>query len=263
MDELVSVVMPNYNSEKYIAETIHSVISQTYTNWELLIVDDCSTDNSTEIIREIQKKDNRIKLFVNESNRGAAYSRNVALREAKGKWVAFLDSDDMWIAEKLEKQISFMKENGYLFSYTDYIRIDEDSLDMNIRITGPKKIGKRKMYRYCYIGCLTVMYDAEKIGLLQVEEKVGNGRNDYALWLKACKKADCYLLKEVLAKYRIRKNSLSHRSMKKLIRYQYELFRYGEQFGKLKAVFYTMRNLFYGFLKKLGYEKKEKTECNI
>ena len=98
-EPLISIGIPCYNAERYVDYAIRSIIAQSYTNWELLIVDDCSTDNSTEIIREIQKKDDRIKLFVNESNRGAAYSRNVALREAKGKWVAFLDSDDIWIDE--------------------------------------------------------------------------------------------------------------------------------------------------------------------
>lgn len=258
MKELVSIIMPNYNCEKYIKESIESVRNQSYTNWELMIVDDHSTDRSVEIISKLQAIDCRIKLFINKENKGAAYSRNLALREAKGKWIAFLDSDDIWLPEKLEKQLRFMQQNDYSFSYTSYEHIDEKSLSLNKRVIGPKKVTKRKMFHYCYLGCLTVMYDAEIMGVLQVADKIGNGRNDYALWLKACKFADCFYLNEILSKYRVRKNSLSHRSLKRLIRYQYELFRYGENFNKLKAFYYTGINLFYGTLKKLFYVIKEK-----
>ena len=119
MNELVSIIMPSYNTSEYVEESIKSVLNQTYTNWELIIVDDCSTDNSEEIIKQFTH-DARIRFFKNEKNSGAAISRNFALREAKGKWIAFLDSDDLWEPEKLEKQIGFMRENDYKFSYTDY-----------------------------------------------------------------------------------------------------------------------------------------------
>lgn len=119
MTDLVSIIMPNHNCAKYIPETIKSVLAQTYFNWELLFVDDCSTDNSVDIVKGIN--DERIKIYVNEKNSSAAISRNLALREAKGKYIAFLDSDDLWTPEKLEKQIAFMKENGYAFTYGDWL----------------------------------------------------------------------------------------------------------------------------------------------
>lgn len=254
MNDLVSIVVPNYNSEKFLKETIDSVLAQTYKNWELLIVDDCSTDGSLEIIRSY--KDPRIQLFQNETNCGAAYSRNVALQKAQGKWVAFLDSDDLWTEEKLERQIAFMQENGYLFSYTDYERIDEASKPLGEVITGPKKIGRRKMLRYNYLGCLTVMYNREALGLFQVEEEIANGRNDYALWLKISKRAKCYRLNETLAKYRMRTSSLSHGSFKKLLRYQYQLFRISEKMNPIRATYHVFVNLFFGTVKKIFYKNK-------
>ena len=137
MDELVSIIMPSYNTAKFISETIDSVLMQTYTNWELIIVDDCSTDNTDEVVKSFLS-DDRIKYIKNEKNSGAAFSRNRALREANGKWIAFLDSDDLWHPEKLEKQIRFMEKNRCHFSYTNYIEIDEDGEPNGKYITGPR-----------------------------------------------------------------------------------------------------------------------------
>lgn len=251
-EELVSIIMPSYNTGNFIEETIDSVINQTYQNWELLIVDDCSTDNTEEIIKSI--KDTRIKFFKNQINSGAAISRNFALKKAKGRWIAFLDSDDLWLPEKLEKQIKFMRENEFYFSYTNYKKIDEKGNDLSIQVTGPKKIGKLGMYNYCWLGCLTVMYDTKKVDLIQIEDLKKN--NDYAIWLKVIKKTNCYLLNENLAKYRIRKNSISNHRKMELIKYHYLLFKNGEKKNTIVSVFYTVRNLFFGVIKKLVYERK-------
>ena len=255
MQDLVSVIMPSYNTAKYIKSSIESVLNQTYTNFELIIVDDCSTDNSEEIILSI--KDERIRFLKNQMNSGAALSRNYALREAKGKWIAFLDSDDLWYPEKLEKQIAFMKENGCFFSYTKYEEIDEDFKSLGVVVSGPKKITKRKMYDYCWPGCLTVMYDREKVGLIQIKDIKKN--NDYAMWLKICKKANCYLLNEVLAKYQKgRIGSISTHNYKKLIAWHYKLYTIAENKNPLSATILTIRNLFWGFIKKVKYKKKIK-----
>mgnify|MGYP000375070833 CR=1 FL=1 len=203
MNDLVSIIMPSYNTAQYIEKTIESVMEQTYTNWELIIVDDCSSDNTEKIVKGI--KDERIKFFRNERNSGAAISRNWALQLAKGRWIAFLDSDDIWFPEKLEKQISFMEDNNIGFSYTNYEIIDESGKEQGIKVTGPKRITKQGMFNYCWLGCLTVMYDSKIIGLIQIEDIKKN--NDYAMWLKVCKKANCYLLDEVLVHTHI-KNSL-------------------------------------------------------
>lgn len=257
MEEKVSVIVPNYNCEKFIGETVNSVINQTYKNWELLIVDDCSTDGSVEVIKKLQAADGRIKLFINEKNSGAAASRNKALKEASGKWIAFLDSDDLWLPDKLEKQIAFMEENGYKFSYTAYEHIDENSNSLNVRVTGPKVLSKRKMFRYCYPGCLTVMYDSSDVGAVQIPDEIANGENDYAIWLKVCKAYKCYYLNEILSLYRVRNSSLSHKSKKtKLMKNHYRLFRISEGRSSVGAFFCLLRNLFYGFWKKVIYVKK-------
>lgn len=250
---LVSIIMPSYNTAPYIKETIQSVLNQTYSHWELLIVDDCSTDNTDEAIESI--KDSRIKYFKNEKNSGAAISRNKALREAKGQWIAYLDSDDLWMPQKLEKQIAFMEQNGYAFSYTKYEEIDVESKKTGVTVSGPKKITRSGMFNYCWPGCLTVMYDANKIGLIQIQDIKKN--NDYAIWLKVCKKADCYLLDELLGQYRKgRVGSVSTHSIRTMIGWHYKLYREAEDMGILPSLFNTGRNLLFGFYKKIKYVKK-------
>lgn len=252
MSRLVSIIMPSYNTGQFIAETIESVLAQSYSDWELIIVDDCSTDGTDEVVGQYLT-DTRIRYIKNEINSGAAVSRNRALREAKGKWIAFLDSDDLWERDKLEKQIAFMENNGYHFSYTNYIEIDEDSVPNGKRVTGPKRITKHGMYNYCWMGCLTVMYDAETVGLVQIEDIKKN--NDYAMWLKVCKKANCYLLDENLARYRKRSGSISNHGYMKLIKWHYKLYREAEKMNVLWAAVNTIRNLGFGFYKKLKYVK--------
>lgn len=252
MSELISIVMPSYNTATFIEESIRSVLTQTYTNWELIIVDDCSTDNTDAVVSNFLE-DKRIHYFKNEKNSGAAFSRNRALREAHGKWIAFLDSDDVWLPEKLEKQISFMKNNDYHFSYTNYIEIDEESKANGKIVTGPKHISKHGMYNYCWVGCLTVMYDADKVGLIQIADIKKN--NDYAMWLKVCKKADCFLLDETLAMYRKRSGSISNHGYMKLIGWHYRLYREAENKGVFMATVSTVRNLCFGVYKKIKYVK--------
>lgn len=250
---LVSIIMPSYNTASFIEETIQSVLNQTYTNWELIIVDDCSTDNTDEVLENI--KDSRIRYFKNDKNSGAAVSRNKALCEARGQWIAYLDSDDLWMPEKLEKQIHFMETNGYAFSYTNYEEIDVNGNKTGVRVTGPKKITKTGMFNYCWPGCLTVMFDANKIGLIQIEDIKKN--NDYAMWLKVCRKANCYLLDEILGQYRKgRVGSVSTHSIKTMIGWHYKLYHEAEQMGKIQSLFNTGRNLIFGFYKKKRYVKK-------
>lgn len=253
MDDLVSIITPSYNTALYIAETIKSVQAQTYINWEMIIVDDCSTDNTDEVVASFFY-DSRIRYIKNKKNSGAAVSRNYALREAKGKWIAFLDSDDLWMPDKLQKQISFMKENNYHFSYTDYIEIDEESKANGKIVTGPRCITKYGMYNYCWIGCLTVMYDANTVGLIQIADIKKN--NDYAMWLKVCRKSNCYLLEETLAKYRKRSGSISNHGYVKMIKWHYKLYRDAENKNLMYSLLLTVRNLFFGVFKKLIYVKR-------
>lgn len=252
MNDLVSIIMPSYNTAKFIEQTIKSVLAQTYTNWELIIVDDCSTDNTDKVVSSFLS-DNRIRYYKNKVNSGAAVSRNRALRETNGKWIAFLDSDDLWSDDKLKKQVSFMEQNDYHFSYTNYVEIDEKNNPNGRLVTGPKRITKNGMFNYCWPGCLTVMYDVSKIGLIQIEDIKKN--NDYAMWLKVCNKADCYLLDEILASYRKRNGSISNHGYSKLIKWHYRLYRKAEKQNVLFSLFNTGRNLVFGFYKKKRYVK--------
>ena len=254
-NDLVSIIMPSYNCGKYVEETIRSVQEQTYKNWEIIFMDDCSTDDTIRIVASLREKDDRIHLFQNVHNLGAAVSRNNALKEAKGKWIAFLDSDDIWEPTKLEKQVKFMEENGYFFSYTGYQEIDSESKLTDVFVSGPKHVTKKGMYNFCWPGCLTVMFDSEKIGIIQIEDIKKN--NDYAMWLKVCKKADCYLLDECLAKYRRgRAGSVSSHGIKTMIGWHYKLWHEAEGKGIVPSLWHTGVNLVFGFYKKLKYVHK-------
>ncbi len=250
MGELVSIIMPSYNTAEYISDSIKSIQEQTYPYWELIIVDDCSTDNSMEVIRSFNEP--RIKLLKNEKNSGAAVSRNYALREARGKWIAFLDSDDTWVPEKLEKQIKFMKEHGYAFTFTDY-RICLNGTWMPYVNTGPDVVTKRKMYDYCYFSTITVMYEREKIGLIQIANLRKN--NDYAMWLQAIEKSNAYRLPECLSYYIKHEGSVSSGSKTKLIKWHYKLFREGLGKDPVVSVILTANNLVHGVWKKIHFKE--------
>ena len=258
MSGLVSIIMPSYNTGKFIAASIKSVMSQTYTDWELIIVDDASTDNTDEVVRkftEISEENSaKIHYFKNDRNSGAAISRNRALCEAKGKWIAFLDSDDLWFSDKLEKQIAFMEKNDYAFSYTCYKIIDEKKNLDNMYVSGPKKITKTSMYNYCWPGCLTVMYNREVVGDIQIADIKKN--NDYAMWLKIVKKNPCYLLSETLACYRKRGGSISNNNYVALIKWHYKLYHEAELLSPVYSVWNTVRNLFFGICKKIWYVRR-------
>lgn len=249
---LVSIVMPSYNTGAYISDSIKSVLSQTYLFWELIIVDDCSTDNTDEIVASFLN-DNRIKYFKNEKNSGAAISRNRALQEAKGKWIAFLDSDDLWEPNKLERQIAFMETNGYKFTCTDY-KIQLNGNWLPFIYTSPNKITERKMKNYCYFSTITVMYDREYVGLIQIENVKKN--NDYAMWLKVIKKTSCYRLPECLSFYIKHEGSISSGNKMKLIKHHYIMWRVAEKKNPVSAFILTIRNLFFGTIKKIKYRER-------
>ena len=182
---LVSIITPTWGCAKFIGETIKSIQAQTYQNWELLIQDDCSIDNTDKVVETYAEADLRIKYECNLKNSGAAITRNNALRRAKGRWIAFLDADDLWLPEKLEHQLKFMVKNDYAFTYHDYTEMSEEGKDLGVYISGIKKVSEFDMYTCCWPGCLAVMYDGEKIGLIQIKDIKKN--NDTAMWLKVVK----------------------------------------------------------------------------
>ena len=213
--DLVSIICPNYNCGRFIAQSIETVLAQTHTQWEMLIVDDCSNDNSYEIALEYAKKDNRIKLIRNEINSGAAISRNKALDLAQGEFITFLDSDDLWVAEKLEKQIKFMRNNNCDFCFSRYDLIDEDNKSLGKTARVPKKLSYMKLLHHDFIGCLTAMYRSDFTN--GIRSFIIKNNNDYGLFLQVVKKSqNAMSLNEVLAHYRIRKSGISRRKLKKV-----------------------------------------------
>lgn len=253
MNDLVSIIMPSYNTTDYIMDAIDSVLNQTYDNWELIIVDDCSNDDSYSQLSAIS--DERIHVYYNEKNMGAAYCRNRALELANGKWVAFLDSDDRWLDTKLEKQIEFMVAKGINFSYTDYVEIDSSGNRNGVYVTGPLEIDRDLMFKFCWPGCLTVMYNRKKVGDLRISDIKKN--NDYAMWLILCEHYKCYLLPECLAEYRRGRNgSISTEGYLELIKWHYKLFREAQKENVFSSVKHTILNLIYGIYKKLKYVKR-------
>lgn len=253
IDGLVSIIMPSWNTAALIGESIRSVLAQTYPNWELIIVDDCSTDDTDAVVASFA--DERIRYIKNERNCGAALTRNLALREARGEWIAFLDSDDLWTPDKLEKQIAFMRENDCPLSYTEYEKIDEEGNPLNVYVSGPDAVNRKKMYRYDYIGQLTMMYSAKVFGLIQIKDIKKN--NDYAIRLQLYRRKGTVarLLKEDLARYRVRKVSISHDKLRKKLKSHYDLFRFCDERSAPVAFFFACRNMWFGLLKKKKYEK--------
>ncbi len=248
--QLVSIIMPLYNCEKYIAETINSVLSQTYTNWELLIVDDYSADNSVQIVKEFAEKDARIKLCEFEQNVGVATARNKAIELSKGRYIAFLDSDDIWLPEKLAKQIAFMEETNTALSYTAYTVIDEQSNEQG-KFVPPKSLTYNDLLKTNSIGCSTVMYDTNSIGKVYMPNV--KKRQDYALWLHILRKTHKSKgLISCLVKYRKYSDSLSSNKLS-ASKYQWKIYREVEKLSLLKSCYYFVHYAFYGFIKHKGY----------
>lgn len=243
---LVSIITPSYNSAKYIGKTIDSVISQTYKNWELIIIDDCSTDSSVEIIKDYENKDNRIKLIQLKENSGAAVARNTGIQLARGRFIAFLDSDDSWLPEKLKKQLDFMLINNYYFTYTSYFKINENNEILGTMYI-PSKVNYSQLLKTCVIGCLTVIYDAEKIG--KQEFPLIRKRQDFALWLKILKKVDyAYGLQENLANYTIRSDSISANKLN-AAKYNWFLYRNIEKLSLFVSFYYFLHYVIKGIIR--------------
>ena len=237
-NDIISIITPLYNSEKYIKQTIESVLAQTYKKWEIIVVDDVSTDKGIVIVKKYISKDNRIKLIQLEKNGGGAVARNKAIESANGRYIAFLDSDDLWHPKKLEKQIKFMQKKGYAFTFTKYQKMKENGELLDTYMDVPKRINYKKALFGNPIGCLTAVYDVEKLGKIYMPNI--RKRQDYALWLKILKKEKyAYGLNESLAYYRLRENSVSS-NKKDLIKYQWELYREIEKLNLFQSLFYLI-----------------------
>ncbi len=235
-NRMVSIVTPVYNAEDFIEETIKSVQDQSYENWEMLLVDDCSTDKSVELIKKLSKTDKRLKLFKNKTNSGAAKSRNVGTTNAKGRYVAFLDADDLWKPEKLKKQLEFMDKKNSLFSYTDYEFADENGKPNGKKVVVPTTINYQQCLKNPIIWTSTVMIDVSRVDkslLMMPDVKRGQ---DAATWWQILKQIDSADgLNQILSYYRRTKTSLSANKFKAVERTWY-LYRKIEKLNIFKSI---------------------------
>ncbi len=265
MNDLVSIIMLSHDNGRYVRETVESVLAQTYQNWEIVFVDDSSKDDTLSQMAELRetckwKKEDRtvvdrVQMVMNVQTKGYGVSLNSGLRDAKGRWIAFLDVGDVWEPTKLEKQVAFMEEHGYAFSYTKFDVMNLRSEDRGIVIGGKEHVSYKDMQKCCWPSYLTVMYDASKVGKMRVRNLGRN--NDYALWLNVCEKVDCHLLDENLAKLRTKWNLLGRFLLTDKLKWRYECYRIEEGLGPVTSVLYTVRNMAFGVWKWVKYVKRK------
>lgn len=231
--DLVSIIMPTYNSSKVLKESIVSIQQQSYREWELLVVDDYSKDDTRDMLHEFAKCDKRIKLVLLAKNHGSGFARNEGLNLARGRFVGFLDSDDMWHPEKLEKQLAFMKEQNCGFSFTAYHVFDKEPTVVKRTVRVPEKINYRQLLKNTIIGCLTVVIDREKVGDFRMP--LLRARQDTATWLTILKKQEyAYGMAEPLAYYRVSEASLSSNKWK-MLRKNWQMYRKHEGLSLIYA----------------------------
>lgn len=247
MSGLVSIITPTYNSEKFITETIQSVQNQTYTNWEMVIVDDCSTDKTVAIIQQYMEEDHRIHLIRLNKNSGASKARNEAIKVVKGDFMTFLDADDIWFPEFIENSIQTIKNTGIPFVFSSYKRANEKLELVYSDFIVPQKVTYTDILKTNSISCLTAFIDVKKLGIKFMPDI--RKRQDMGLWLKYLKEIPfAYGVQEPKAIYRIRENSLS-RNKKALLKYQWQFYRQVEKISILKSLYYMIHWMVRGFLK--------------
>lgn len=239
--ELVSIITPMYKGGEFIGKTIQSVINQTYTNWEMIIVDDYSPDNG-EGISEVKKfNDDRIILIESKKNLGSSGARNIALQKAKGRFIAFLDADDLWHSNFLKEQLSFMNKNDASIVFSSYRRIEEKTEEEILKpFIVPEKVNYKSLLKTCPIFPSTAIYDTQKHKKLFFNENLGSLRDDYVYWLTMLKEVDfAHGNKKILVDYRIRKTSVTA-NKKKVILPQWNVLRKVEHISLLKSCYYII-----------------------
>lgn len=242
---LVSIITPVHNAVLHVEETIESILNQTYKNWELILIDDNSSDKGIHILNKYQELDARIKVLKNGNNKGAALTRNRGIEAAKGRFISFLDSDDLWVPTKLEKQVKYMLDHKHAFTYTSYLTFRDDEEVGILKV--PERVNHNDLLKTCSIGCLTAMYDTEQLG--KVYMPIISKRQDFALWLKILKEIPyAYGIQEPLAKYRLRSDSISGNKFK-AARYQWRVYREFENLNMIEAGYYFLHYSFFGVLK--------------
>lgn len=246
MADIVSIIIPLYNAEKYIAEALLSIQAQSYAHWELLVVDDCSSDGSIALVEAAREHDPRINIIQLSRNSGAAVARNTGIAAASGRYIAFLDSDDVWLPGKLERQVNFLRENNRSVCFSAYKKIDEAGVDIG-DVGVPSRVTYAELLKTNVIGCSTVIYDTHFFG--KVEMPLIRKRQDYGLWLRLLKKVD-YAdgLSERLVRYRVRAGSISSNKANTST-YNWRLYRQVEGLSLLKSTYYFLHYAVRGVLR--------------
>ena len=246
MLELISIVMPAYNAAQYIEQSIESVLKQSYTNWELIIVADCSIDDTYKIVEKLCITEERIKLFRMNENSGVAMARNFAISMSRGKYIAFLDSDDLWLPDKLEKQLNLMQEKKAVISYTAYRQFSMEKVGNLVSV--PEQVTYKQLLKGNVIGCLTVMLDKERLGNLQMKKA---RHEDYILWLDILKKGNiAYGLQEDLARYRKSETSLTSNKKRSAL-WTWQVYRQHQELSFFASIYYFIFYVCKGLLKHL------------
>jgi teichuronic acid biosynthesis glycosyltransferase TuaG len=247
---LVSIVTPTYNSELFISELISCIQNQTFQGWELLITDDCSTDNTVELVRKFIQTDGRIKLFQLSKNSGAGVARNNSIKEASGRFIAFCDSDDRWLPNKLEVQLQFLTNHKTAFTYSSYLTKDENFKETG-RVNAPEEISYKEILRNNYIGCLTAIYDTKTLGKMFMPDI--RKRQDWVLWINIIKRLGVVQgIPEPLATYTIRKNSISSNKFN-LVKYNWIVYNKALGFGMIRSLLYLIQFLYFYARKKINF----------
>lgn len=241
MESLVSIITPNYNASAFIIDCLKSVKNQTYQNWEMIIIDDASTDDSATKIEHIIKDDSRFKLLKLNENSGPAIARNFGIETSKGDYIAFLDSDDSWFPGKLEIQLAFMKKRNIALSFTAYYSVNEVKEKQKM-IKVKENVTYKDLLTNNYIGCLTAMYSVDHLG--KVYMPIVNKRQDWGLWLKITKKGiSAYGIEQPLACYTRRQSSVSSNKFR-LLKYNWRIYREHEKLNRIQALYYFMQLFF-------------------
>lgn len=243
VEPLVSIITPMYNNQNVILETINSVLKQTYSNWELLLIDDASSDKTLSTVKSIINEDSRIKLFEHSQNKGAAEARNLGTKMAKGSYIAFLDADDLWGENKLQIQVNQFVDNITDVSFGSYEWMDSEGKPLNKKVFALKRLTYNKLLKANYVGNLTGMYNCEKLG--KIYTKNLKKRQDWLLWLEAIKRSNkpAVGIRETLAYYRITDGSLSSNKTN-LIKHNFNVYRKGLEFSFIKSSVYLLKFLF-------------------
>ena len=250
-DQLVTVIIPVYNAEQYLPRTIDSVLRQSYTNWELLLVDDCSTDHSRELMQQYEKQYDNVHCYYCEKNGGPAQARNLGIDHAQGQYLAFVDSDDLWVPHKLERQLMFLKKHDYAFTFTSYEFADENAVSTHVVAHAPVQVGYHDLLKSSTIAPSTTLFDRKKIPDKLLKMPVGVAREDAATWMQITRNGySAYGLDEALTIYCRHKGAYSGNKIKAIIG-KWELYHKVEQLPTVKSLYYVIVNTWAAVLRRI------------